>query len=96
MQIRGDNCVKAARIIDHAHCHRVYKHFIPLDSALPLLRYLIEDGVPQHHAVTLCVALRNHREKLSRARIRGGKCETEYSLKGGSSEDGDFGSGGER
>ena len=66
MQIGGDHGINAAGLHHHARCHGIHQHFLNREG-----RILRGDSranlIPHHHAVTLRIGFRHHRQMLARA-----------------------------
>jgi hypothetical protein len=64
VQVVGDDGVQSLPLQHHARGDRVNEHPVGLHVRV-LLCNLVEDLIPQHHAMALCVRFRDQRKKLS-------------------------------
>ncbi len=69
VQVGGDDGVEAGGLERHAHGHGVDQHLVP-GHVRELVRHLLSDLVPHHHAKALGVALGHHGQQLARPGLR--------------------------
>lgn len=79
MQISGDYRVQQGGFLYHSHCHSINQY--PVTGDLRVFRkQSVENLIPENHAVTLRITLRNHGETLAGPRTGCFECEAHGPL----------------
>lgn len=85
-QVRSYNRIQAPWLQHHPSCHRIHQHLLPLHVWV-VRGYFGRHLVPEHHPITLCIALRHDRQQLPLSTLRRLKRKSHDSLHSVSSKD---------
>ncbi|KAI6748166.1 hypothetical protein HG531_008708 [Fusarium graminearum] len=86
-----DNGINTLRLQNHLGSHSINQHLLHRHIR-KILSDLSSDLIPQHHAITLSIALCNNSQMLPRSLLRNLKGKANKPVDGVACEDGDFGS----